>query len=239
MPSKFLHKEFIVIIATLLLLNFASVYIEDLSLIRWSRLLTSVVGCGYLVSRYKIYLISRFLLGTLLLVLTDVFYIYLNFTVTHLLYLIASTAAFLLFVVSINKFINWKSISKTTILFLILTNAGLYYFLNYLLEIVVLDIEVWLLAMYNIYAIAGMIYCSITIISFLQVDDRTGNGNYLYISFGFLLSNTFLLVAFYSDIIDFYYLTRIFYLLVWASLIHLLGRRALERFSKLEIEVIN
>ncbi|MEO9954846.1 hypothetical protein [Nonlabens sp.] len=124
-------------------------------------------------------------------------------------------------------------------LLLILTNAGLYYFLNYLLEIVVLDIENWLLNIYNIYAIAGMVYCSITVISYLQVDDRTGNGNYLYISFGFLLSNTFLLVAFYSDIIDFYYLTRIFYLLVWTSLIHLLGRRAVERFSILEVNKLN
>ncbi|WP_298954855.1 hypothetical protein [uncultured Nonlabens sp.] len=184
--------------------------------------------------RYKIHLIPRFIIGAVLLVLTDVFYLYLHLTIPHLFFLITSTATFLLFIVSINEFINWKSISKTTLLILILTNTGLYYFLNYLLEIVVFSIENWLLYVYYVYAVAGMVYCSITVISYLQLDNRTGDSNYLYISFGFLLSNTFLLVAFYSDIIDFYYLARVLYLLVWASLIHLLARRAITHFSELK-----
>ena len=229
--KRFFFKEFIAVAIIIILLNFISIYLEDLVLIKWSRMLSSVLIFFYLLFKHKLYKIIPFFVGVLLLVITDIFYVYIDYVVPHLLYMIFSVITFFLFTIRVNCFIRWKKVNKVTIIAVTLFSAGMLYFLDHLVSLVVVNIEDWLLIAYLVYAIVGFIYCSIAVISYLQLD-RIGNGNYLYIAYGFLLSSAFLLVAFYSERLEFYYFERGLYLLVLFSLSHIIMKRLAELGSK-------
>jgi hypothetical protein len=229
-------KEFILIALLLCTINTLAVLQEDLMLVKWSRFCSTISLLVYLIYKYKIYTKKSFLIGFICIVLTDLCLIYFDYMIISILFVILSLGGFGFFLWNVTKLIDWKKITLSNVVVLVLLLCLKFYLVVYTLELVSDNVDPLLYIIYYIYAAISIVFTFLAGLAYLQTE-KAGNEHFVIIPYAYLISNTFLGFAIYSSNYWGYYFSRFFYIITICVLAHFIVRRLYNDYIEtLEVE---
>lgn len=185
---------------------------EDILLVKWSRFLSTFLFLVYLLVKHKIYISNSFLLGFTSIVLTDLCLVYFDYFVVSILFIVLSIVGFGSFLWHIAKLINWKKITFSSVLTLVLLLCFKFYLLFFVIELVRDNMQPNVYQLSYFYAVVSIVFIFIAGLAYLQTE-KEGKEYFLIVPFVYLWSNTFLGLAMYSSNYWCYQVSRFLYLI--------------------------
>ena len=207
-----------------LLINGLIIYSESIFLVKWSRVVNSILIIIYLIKWHKLYDHNRYLIGMILLILSDFCLVYFKNYWSNIFFFIFTAVGFATFLKDVIKFIQWKKITISSSLIVLLLFLFESYLIHNIIQLISPELEFWIILLFYVYGFTSLLYCLIATLGYLQLE-KASTEHYLIVPYSFLISSAFYVIAMYSSNYVSYFYSRIFYIVCIFTLAHLIATR--------------